>query len=36
MLGKIIGREISSTKELSKAEAAKLIDALTEEPGDES
>lgn len=32
MLGKIIGREISSTKELSKAEAAKLIDALQDEP----
>ena len=30
MLGKIIGREISSTKELSKAEAAKLIDALND------
>ena len=32
MLGKIIGRQISSTKELSKAEAAKLIDALQDEP----
>ena len=32
MLGRIIGREITSTKELSKAEAAKLIDALQDEP----
>jgi hypothetical protein len=35
MLGRMIGRDITSTKDLTKSEASKLIDALKDEGDDE-